>query len=272
MISAWSLLLAMLVAAVIALTAWRFGALSRSGGLMAWFIGTVIFGLGGWRWAILLLAFFTTSSALTRLFQRRKADLEATFEKGGRRDAGQVLANGGVAALFAILHALYPQADWTWIAGAASLAAVNADTWATELGVLSPAPPRRITNGQIVERGTSGGVSFYGLLAAWAGATGIGLLAAALSPYPLPADKVSAYALLIGLAGFLGALVDSLLGATLQAIYFCSRCARETEKHPLHTCGSATLLRRGWKWLNNDAVNGLCALSGAIVAILLIGI
>lgn len=268
MITPLSLLLSTLVAAVLALVAWRSGALSRSGSLAAWLVGTLIFGLGGWQWAVLLLAFFLTSSVLTRLFHKRKASLEEKFEKGGRRDAGQVLANGGVAAIFAILHALYPEAAWTWAAGAASLAAVNADTWATELGVLNPSPPRLILNGRTVERGTSGGVSFYGLLAAWAGAIVIGLLAAALSPYPLPKHNASAYALLVSLAGFLGALVDSLLGASWQAIYFCPHCAKETEKHPLHTCGMPTSPLRGWKWMNNDMVNFLCALSGAIVALL----
>ncbi len=271
MITPLSLLLSTLVAAVLALLAWRSGALSRSGGLAAWLLGTLIFGLGGWQWAVLLLAFFITSSILTRLFQKRKAGLEEKFEKGGRRDAGQVLANGGVAAIFAILHALYPEAAWTWIAGAASLAAVNADTWATELGVLNPSPPRLILNGRTVERGTSGAVSFYGLLAAWAGAIAIGLLAAALRPYPRPTENVSAYALLVSLAGFLGALVDSLLGANWQAIYFCPQCRKETEKHPRHTCGTPTKRVRGWKWLNNDVVNVLCALSGALIAILLLG-
>lgn len=266
----FSLLLATLLAAVLALLAWRAGALHWSGGLAAWLIGAMIFGLGGWQWAILLLAFFLSSSAWTRLFRQRKAGLEEKFEKGGQRDAGQVLANGGVAAVFAALHFLRPEADWTWAACAASLAAVNADTWATELGVLNPSPPRLITNGKTVERGTSGGVSFYGLLAACAGAVLIGLLAAALSPYPIPGANTTAYALLISLAGFLGALVDSFLGATLQAIYHCPRCNKETEKHPLHTCGARTAPLRGWKWLNNDAVNFLCALTGALTILLLL--
>lgn len=263
-----SLLLAALLAAAIALLAWRANALNWSGGLAAWGIGTILFGLGGWRWATLLLAFFLSSSALTRLFGQRKAGLEETFEKGGQRDAGQVLANGGLAAGFAALHFLWPEADWTWAACAASLAAVNADTWATELGVLNPSPPRLITNGKTVARGTSGGISFYGLLAACAGAILIGLLAAALSPYPIPGANTTAYALLISLAGFLGALVDSLLGATLQAIYRCPRCNKETEKHPLHTCGTTTVPIRGWKWLNNDAVNFLCALTGALTILI----
>ncbi len=250
-------------ALLIAYAAYRAGSLSKSGALGALVEGTLIFGLGGWRWAVLLLGFFVSSSALTRLFGKKKAALDEKFDKGGRRDLGQVLANGGVASLFAVLHFFFPAADWTWAGFAASLAAVNADTWATELGVLNPTAPRLITNGRKVERGTSGGVSAYGTLAAAGGATFIALLAALISPLPL------LFAASIALAGLFGALVDSLLGATVQAMYRCPQCNKETEKHPLHKCGAPTVQIRGWKWLNNDLVNLACALSGAILGALL---
>jgi len=257
--------LGFLLALVIALTAFRVGSLSRSGAWGALLTGTLIFGLGGWQWAVLLVGFFVSSSLLTRLFGRRKAALDEKFEKGGRRDLAQVLANGGVAAAFAALHFVLPDAAWTWSAFAASLAAVNADTWATELGVLDPSRPRLITNGRPVERGTSGGVSAFGLLAASGGAAFIAGLATLFPPAGLPGSLLG-FALLT-LAGLTGALVDSLLGATLQAIYHCPRCAKETEKHPLHTCGSATERLRGLRWLNNDLVNLSCALSAALIGI-----
>ena len=71
---------------------------------------------------------------------------------------------------------------------------------------------------------------------------------------------------MITFAGFAGSLVDSLLGATRQAIFFCPSCQKETEKHPVHTCGMHTDLKRGWTWLNNDWVNVSCVLTGAILA------
>jgi uncharacterized membrane protein len=58
-------------------------------------------------------------------------------------------------------------------------------------------------------------------------------------------------------------LFDSLLGATIQAIYYCPLCHKETERHPLHTCGTSTSQRRGWYWLNNDLVNFLASVVGA---------
>jgi len=262
------LFLGFLFALIIAFLAYRAHSLNRSGAYAAILIGTLIFGLGGWQWAVILLTFFISSSALTRLFGKRKAVLNEKFEKGGQRDAAQVIANGSVASLFAGLHFFFPTAAWPWLAFAASMAAVNADTWATELGVLNPVPPRLITNGKSVEKGTSGAISFYGTLSAMAGALLIAILAAVLNPYN-NSSLITYYFLLITLAGITGALFDSLLGATVQAIYRCPRCDKDTERHPIHTCGAETTQLRGWKWLNNDMVNLACATAGAMIGLLL---
>ncbi len=187
------------------------------------------------------------------------------FSKGSRRDWGQVLANGGLGALLAIAHAVFPSQSWPWLAFAGAMAAVNADTWATELGVLSAKPPRRITTGKIVERGASGGISVLGTLAALAGAGLIGVLAAVFSP-----GREAWYLLgIILLAGLAGSLFDSFLGATVQVIYYCPSCNKETERHPRHLCGTETVKLRGWFWLNNDWVNFACSLAGAILAVLM---
>src|SRR5512138_954445 len=135
-----------ILAVVVAYLAYRAHSLNRSGAFAAAFVGTIIFGLGGWQWAVLLLTFFITSSGLSRAFKKRKQGLSEKFSKGHERDAGQVFGNGGLATIFAALHAFYPESILPWIGFAASLAAVNADTWATELGVLNPTPPRLITN------------------------------------------------------------------------------------------------------------------------------
>jgi uncharacterized protein (TIGR00297 family) len=255
------LLYGFLLAIVVAFAAYRAHSLSRSGALAATLIGTIIFGLGGWQWAVILLIFFVSSSLLSRLFSKRKSKLNEKFDKGSQRDASQVLANGGIAALFAGLHFFLPSALWPWLAFTASLAAVNADTWATELGVLNPTPPRLITTGQLVEKGTSGGISLYGTLAALAGSGLVAACAQLVRPVPGFLQILS----LTALAGLLGALFDSYLGATHQAIYTCPTCNKETERHPVHTCGTATTRLRGIKWLNNDLVNLGCALLGALL-------
>lgn len=258
------LLAGFILAIIVAFAAYHAHSLSRSGAYAAVIVGTIIFGIGGWQWAVLLLAFFISSSALTRAFKKRKTGLSEKFSKGGQRDAGQVFGNGGLATLFAALHYFFPNSPWVWLAFAASLAAVNADTWATELGVLNPHPPRMITNpAQVVEKGTSGGISLLGTLASLAGAGVIGLLAALVYPSP----ESLTIGLTITLAGLLGSLFDSFLGATIQAIYHCPTCNKETERHPLHTCGTETTLKRGWPWLDNDLVNLGCSLFAVLVVL-----
>jgi uncharacterized membrane protein len=70
---------------------------------------------------------------------------------------------------------------------------------------------------------------------------------------------------IIILAGLIGSLFDSTLGATIQAIYWCETCNKETERHPRHSCGTQTYQVRGWSWINNDGVNFACSLMGAFL-------
>ena len=154
---------------------------------------------------------------------------------------------------------------------AAALAAASADTWATELGILSRTDPILIVSGKRVAKGTSGGVSLAGGAASLLGASVI----AAVFLFLFTSGSGSSTSsntvwLAVGVvfSGFLGSLVDSILGATLQAIYYCPNCMKETEKHPLHHCGSETQWLRGIRWLNNDWVNFLCTLSAVVFAFL----
>lgn len=232
--------------------------LDSGGAWAATVVGGLIFGLGGFPWAALLLTFFISSSLLSRLFLARKADLADTFEKGSQRDWGQVLANSGVGTFLVIVQLLYPDQIWPWLGCAAAFAAVNGDTWATELGVLAKTQPRMITTGKPVERGTSGGVTWTGSLAALAGAALVGLVAWAFRP------EVG-FALTIGsvaVAGLLGTFVDSFLGATAQAIYFDEARQKETERQPTED----TEPIRGWAWMNNDIVNFIASVVGAAAA------
>ena len=252
------------LAIIIAYLAYRAHSLNQSGAIAATVVGTVVFGLGGLQWAILLLIFFITSSALSRLFKKRKQGLDEKFSKGHERDAGQVFGNGGLATACVLAHALYPESTIGWVGFAAALAAVNADTWATELGVLNPTSPIMITDlRKRVEKGTSGGISLFGTFASLLGAFIIAL------PASFFTDNWSLLSI-VTLAGLCGSLFDSLLGATVQAMYYCPTDNKETEKHPLHTCGTQTVHTRGWKWLDNDWVNFACGAFGVLIAVLLI--
>ncbi len=258
---------------IAALALWR-GSLSSSGALGAILVGTAIFAGGGVIWGVLLVAFFVTSSAWSHYKARAKEPLAEKFQKGHRRDFGQVLANGGWGALLALAFAVYPHPVLI-IAFAGAMATVNADTWATELGVLSKDPPRLVTSGRVVAVGTSGAVTALGISAALAGALFIGGLTFAgllFATDPLVnmarASDFILSPLLFAVAGFSGSLFDSLLGATVQAIYYCDFDQKETES-ARHRCGNKTRLIRGWRWLDNDWVNLLSSVFGSGVAVAL---
>jgi uncharacterized protein (TIGR00297 family) len=240
-------------------------ALSGSGVLGALATGTALFGLGGWEWGTMLLAFFISSSLLSHYRAADKEGLADKFAKGHRRDLGQALANAGVAVGLAAANLLWPD-PLLYVACTGTMAAVNADTWATEVGVLSKRPPRLITNGRPVETGTSGGVTAIGLAASLGGAGLIALVAAAAAWIGRAGPRVLLAVVLAGVGGgACGSLLDSLLGATAQAIYWCDHCGKETERRT-HRCGLATRRVRGARWLGNDAVNLAASAAGAVVA------
>lgn len=268
---AYWMLAAFGISGLIAWVGYRKGALAPSGVLGAILVGTAIVGFGGWTWGVLMIAFFASSSFFSRHQGKKQARLADTFAKGSRRDLGQAMANGGLGALLAIASHFGPGAVWM-NAFVGAMSAVNADTWATEIGILSKKRPHLITTGKRVPAGTSGGVSMLGLFASFLGAAFIGLLAAQLRAVEallagqgLP-DGFMDVAFIGLVSGVIGSLGDSLLGATAQGIYYCDHCAKETES-TLHRCGRTTRHLRGWKWLNNDRVNWISSALGALVAL-----
>lgn len=242
---------------------WR-GSLSRSGVAGALIVGTLTFGLGGWAWGLLLGTFFVSSSLLSHFRESEKRRLAEKFDKGHQRDFGQAMANGGLGAVLALLSTLKPSSAWfPFFVGVMST--VNADTWATELGTLSRRRPRLITTGQVVETGTSGGISRLGTFVSLLGGILIGLAAGVTAA---GRRRWKMLGVVGGLAGLAGSLFDSLLGATVQQIYYCSHCQKETERR-IHRCGDATRPLRGWSWLNNDLVNLFASLVGGVTAVAL---
>jgi uncharacterized protein (TIGR00297 family) len=211
---------------------------------------------------LLLGVFFVSSSLLSKFKDAEKRGISAEkFDKTNRRDSGQVFANGGIGALIALLNALFPHPLWFPLYVGA-IATVNADTWATELGTLSQRPPRLITTGRTVDVGTSGGISPFGTVATLSGGIIIGMVAAIWMGQ-------NGWQLLAmgGLGGLAGSLCDSLLGATVQQIYWDDLARKETEK-PIKQ-GRAMQPLRGWSWMTNDVVNLIASLVGGSVALLI---
>jgi len=247
---------------LIAAAAWRARSLSVSGAGAAAAIGTLAIA-AGWAWGALLVAYFVASSALSHAGREIKTQrTSAIVSKAGPRDGIQVLANGGVFAVAALAAAFNPAARWLAL-GAGALAASAADTWATELGTRYGATPRSILTGRSVPVGTSGGISAIGTVGAIVGALFVGACALALGWAPR-------IVLVVAVGGVVGAVVDSLLGASLQGGRWCDTCARGTERLR-HDCGTLTRHLRGVAWVDNDVVNFLSGLAGGLLAAWLAG-
>ena len=237
----------------------RVGALTRSGALAATVVGTVVV-TAGWSWGVLLASFFVSSIALSRMGEARKAQrVGGIVAKSGARDAWQVVANGGLFAAAAAAAILSPSSVWSAIAIGA-LSAAAADTWGTEVGTLVGAEPRSIISGRRVAVGASGGITLAGTVGTVGGA-GFMALAAAFTGWPVGVGVIL-------LSGVAGAMADSILGALAQERFWCEACAMPTEQS-VHRCGTITSRAGGLAGLNNDVVNLLCSLIGALVALVM---
>ena len=250
-------------AAAFSLAARQVRALSPSGAVAATAVGATVVAGRGFRGGGMLLAFFCSSTLLGRL----PAGNHVQQRRGRERDAIQVMANGGLAAALALASSLprQPASSLLFAGFGAAVATATADTWATEIGSRSRALPRSILTLRPTARGASGGVTLAGLAASAVAAALIAWVASI--PFAAAARSRVPQAFAIAGGGFTGALVDSVLGATLQEVRFCDSCLVETEE-PLHCCGAQTRAIRGAEWCNNDVVNAIATAAGATTAIL----
>lgn len=266
-------------------------ALSADGALATVVIGFVVYGWGGAGAALPLLLFFVSATALTKMnaarrvrrgrmgsSERERDRTRLVGDAGGRR-ALQVLVNGGMPAVAIVGFALAPAPYWL-AAFAGALAAVTADTWATEIGALSARPPVLITTGKRVEAGRSGAISLRGTLGGMVGALILALGAAAsFAIWPLRSGTLSGarsagalsalpvvpFTLAVVFGGIIGLFADSVLGATVQVRYHCAECEADTE-HSIHRCGTEAQHVGGIRFCTNDVVNLAASLIGAVSA------
>jgi uncharacterized protein (TIGR00297 family) len=218
-----------------------------------------VFGVGGWKWTVPILTFFILSSLLSKIGRPRKMETESMFDKTGVRDVGQVAANGGVAGFLVFLQYVFQDLNFYPIYLGA-VAAVTADTWGTEIGTYFKWKTVSIVTLRKVTPGASGGVSLPGLFAGVFGALIVALSAVAWigSSMALPVAIV---------AGIIGSASDSVMGASVQAQYRCGVCGKITER-TIH-CGATTEFVSGIRWINNDLVNWVCAIVGALTVLFL---
>ena len=248
----------------IALWAYRKQKLTLSGALAAFSLGVLTIVWGHWTFFPLMLMFFLSSVLIRRvvtLWHQPKGTVVKAHEA---RTHVQVFSNGGVLAFLSVLYALHPHDAYIYAAGI-SMAAATADTWASELGVLSPVEPKSLWRKIPLAQGLSGGVTPLGL---WASLAGSAFVSSFSIAFFALRDGLSATGLILSLlmigVGFMGSIVDSLIGEFLQAKY------RNLRHEILEVASSASdQLVSGWRWMDNNLVNFV---SNVIVVIVMLGL
>ncbi|KAJ4708369.1 Transmembrane 19 [Melia azedarach] len=260
-------LIAVLIPSVIAIRAYRRKSLDLSGAITGFIIISIHLAAGS-RFGALVLVFFFTSSKLTKVGEDKKRRVDAEFKEGGQRNWVQVLSNSAIAtALVVIVWNLTGWQDKCLDSKESTLVTAliggilghycccNGDTWSSELGVLSDEQPRLITTFKPVRKGTNGGVTKAGLLAAAAAGSIVGLTFVLFGFFTTKCSQdVALKQLLViplsAMAGLCGSLIDSLLGATLQFSGFCTVRNKVVGKP-----GPTVKKISGLTVLDNNAVN-----------------
>lgn len=206
----WWLLVTLLVLTGLAGLAWSVRALDAPGAVIAFLLGLWVAVAASIQW-LLLMTVFTAIGVLATGYRHRQKQADGLAEaREGERSWQNVVANGAAAALAVLALVLLDDELAATIAFATAVAAVSADTLASELGVLAPRARRILPPFQAQKPGTNGAVSLQGQLAAAVGALVIAVAAVWL--IGLPAQ----WAWVPAVAGFFGCQVDSMLGATLE--------------------------------------------------------
>lgn len=226
------LLVAVLVNAALAGTAYAARTVDRSGVIGGFLVGFLIYAFLDWRGYMLLLAFFVIGSACTKFGYKRKAAAKLAQENKGRRGARHAFANAGVATACALFVALTPYPIVFGLAFAGAFATAVADTASSEIGQLLGRRTFLITTFRPVPRGTEGAVSLEGTLAGIFASLIIAALGAVVGLFPWLGVPF------VVLAAFVGTTFESVVGAAL-------------EKRQL---------------LDNEALNFLNTLVGALIA------
>ncbi|MGC8607831.1 MAG: DUF92 domain-containing protein [Vulcanisaeta sp.] len=274
---------ALIISLILAYAALRIRVITRDAIIPSILVGSMIL-LGGPSSILPFIVFLGSSSVLTKVGVERKEEL-GTAEDVKGRNWKQVLAVGLVPSTLALLAGIayfnHSMVMYQLLSTAAitSIAYSNADTWASELGVLSNSRPRLIIRPwTIVDPGVSGGVTLLGEASSLLGSSTIALTYLGIQ-YLLKflgyIDSVNIWFVIIVLIlGYLGEVLDSILGALFQPKYKCPRCGIMTDRE-VHVCGERTIRVMGSYDLENEDVNllvsAIIAAASIVVLLLLFG-
>ena len=240
---------------ILAAAVWR-GAITGSGAGVAFLVGVLVFTGGGFRLYAGLILFFMIGSLSSKFKQEQKKNSEKLQQRSGARGWLQVLVNSAAVLAALWLGQLWHQERAAFLAAFSALAAAAADTVSSDLGMLTRGRTFSILTGKPVTKGLSGGVSIQGLACGFLAAAALGLLLV---------TKYSAGEVLIVIGcGFLGTVVDSVLGELFQVKY--QTAEGTVTEVPREPDGSQRRKIRGWPWVNNDMVNLLAQFLSALLS------
>ncbi len=236
-ISAVEITVAIAVTALLGYVSYALGTASIPGMVTGMLLALVTIVLGGYAWFVLLIAFFAIGGLSAKFRYEQKRSRGVAEDNEGARGSGNVLGNSAVALVAVLGYAATPDpvtlpSALFLFAFAGAVATAMADTLSSEIGGVYDGP-RLITTGERVSPGTDGAITWQGELAGFAGALVVAVPALFLFEAITPAGAV-----LIALGGIAGMTADSLLGATVEN-----------------------------RWLDNQGVNFLATLVGALVAV-----
>ncbi len=264
----WSLLFIVGLIALFALIALKKQSLDLSGAIAAFVIGVVVLWCSKSEGFLLLLLFFVGSNVVGKISRRilEQSLKERTIEKkGSKRDVMQVLANGLMATIGALMWYCTGKISSLILLGAA-IAEATSDTFAGEIGRLSKRPPVSIRTLTPVPKGLSGGITLLGTATAFISSLVIGLSWSIFFKDYLGSNSDFWLALsVITLTGFMGCIVDSYLGACAQAHYKDPDTGELTERE--YKEGQKLELVQGVRWIDNDMVNLLSNVFSAVFAL-----
>ena len=206
-----ALALATAVNVAVAWAGFKAGTVNLSGAVAGTVIGILIAVTSGWAGWVLLMATFLAASITSRLGLRRKTLLGINEERGGRRGAGNAIANTGVAVVASLLSVVTDSQDLALLAFVTALVAGGSDTVASEIGKAWGKATYLVSTLRRVPPGTSGAMSLEGTAGGIVGACALAGIAIAVGLIPGGA----LFPVVLG-ATF-GSLAESLLGATLEA-------------------------------------------------------
>lgn len=234
--------------------------LTLNAAVVSTFVGLTILYLGGIECEIVLLLFYISSSLITKFKYKKKKEIEEKiYQSNSCRNVWQVLAVSLPGIVCLVLYNLSKEITFL-VCFYSSFAFSCADTWASEIGVLSKRNPILITNFKPINKGISGGISFIGSFASAMGALFISLI------FGLFWHELNNYKILmetIFFSGFISCFIDSLLGALFQPLYKENECY--TEKNNGELIKGNTLF-------SNTNINFYSSVISIIVSIIILTI